>query len=140
MTIAPGLMGAALKMQGMLDAGPKHPLYVVSVNFEAMEMRPGVPDLIIGWRGKVQWTPEEHRRRSQEADERLKYSVTYPGFTIEEPTWGNDISTSVFAFQTVPEDTLHTLLKMIDHNFLVSLEHTNFETNKWTWSKGARLY
>lgn len=138
MTFAPGLQSAVETMQALIDAAPKHPLYDIIVNTEAM--RPGTAEIIIGWRGKVEWVPEENRRRSRERSDHVRFSeIRLPYVGIEQPEWGIDIATSVFLFDADPEGLFSNLRRMIDNNFLKTLENTSFTANKWQWARGARF-
>lgn len=140
MTLAPGLQAAVEEVQAIIDAASKHPLYDVFVNIEAME-RIGGPEIVISWRGKVEWTHEEYKRRRDA--ELTKYwrkpAHEWPTDVVSAPIWGNDIAVSVFMINVVPEDVVQSVLRMIDINFLQSLEKNDFTANNWVWSKEARF-
>lgn len=142
MSFRPGLQRNVEKMQALIASAPKHPLYDIVVNLDAMEEHRFTGEIIIGWRGKVQWHPEEYRQRSMVALDhyRLAPANQWPvGDLVPPPVWGNDINVSVFVFEEEPEAVFAQLRKMLDFNFLQSLTDVNFVARGWVWTKDARF-
>lgn len=136
--IPPGMKRAIEKMQELIDAAPKHPLYDIVIDTEAMEEVRGTGEIIIGWRGKVEWEPREYRRRMEQTIAWAKFNLTDPDI-VPPPRWGSVVATNVFVFEDHPEDVFNVLRKMLDHDFLRSLQEVDFAAPRWVWSKRANF-
>lgn len=141
--LPPHVQSVVDQVKAQIAKAPKHPLYDIVVNEQAMLAHGYTGELIIGWRAKIQWDHEEYRRRIIELTERVKLMPVYEAMKFNgepaRPVWGFDMNVSLFVYEQEPAAVFSQMRQLLDRSFLDSLAKTRIESEHWVWAREARF-
>lgn len=123
------------KVQELIRETPVHPLYDVVVNVEASRNAWG--EIILGWRGAVQWDYETMRAKYEDMRRTARYDQE-----VEAPVWGENYPVSAGLLGSDLTGVWAVARKHLDYMFLDKLEKEGLPTGivfmRNRWMKHAR--